>query len=43
MYHNDCYYLGANKKLLKEKALEIKNEWLKEAEEELNKIREIVI
>lgn len=37
-YHNNCYYLGNNRKALKEKAIELKEEWRKEAEERLNKV-----
>lgn len=32
---NDCTYLGVDRKILREKAKEIKQEWIKDAEERL--------
>lgn len=34
---NDCHFVSSDKKLLKEKALELKAQWIKNAEDSLNK------
>lgn len=41
--YNDCYFVCNNRKALKEKATEIKNSWIEEAEKELNALKEIEI
>ena len=40
--YNNCYYFGKNKEILKEKAEELKQEWIKEAEERLHKVEDII-
>jgi hypothetical protein len=34
-WFNDCYMVCNDRKILKEKAIEIKNEWIQKAKEEL--------
>lgn len=41
--YNDYYFICNNRKLLKEKAIEIKNNWIEETEKELNALKEIKI
>lgn len=41
--YNDCYYFCKSRKILKEKAEEIKVEWIKELEEEINGLKSIEI
>ena len=41
--YNDYFYLCSDRKLLKKKAEEIKNEWIAEAEKELEQLKEIKI
>ena len=38
VFLNDCYFLSYDKKVLKQKAEEIKNIWIKEIEENLKKV-----
>lgn len=40
---NDFYYVSTNLKKLKELASQLKNEWIKEAENEFNKTKNIKI
>jgi hypothetical protein len=42
-YWNDCYFFGTNRKLLKKKALEIKQEWENGALKEYEAFRDIKI
>ncbi|MBK5242125.1 MAG: hypothetical protein JJD95_12995 [Clostridium sp.] len=42
-YFNDCYMICNNRKVLKEKALEMQLAWIKETEEELKRLKEIKI
>ena len=41
--YNDCYYFGKNRKVLKDKAKEIKKRWQSEAENRLEKVKNIKI
>ena len=38
---NDCYFMCTDRKLLREKANEIKNKWIEEAEKELNGFKKL--
>lgn len=38
--YNDCYFISKNKKKLKEFGEKIKNNWIIELEEKLNKLKE---
>ncbi|WP_097026160.1 hypothetical protein [Clostridium peptidivorans] len=40
---NDCYFVSLNRKALKDKANAIKEEWIKEVEEELNQFKNLKI
>lgn len=42
-YYNDCFYFCSDRKKLKEKAIEIKNEWISEARIVLEKYESIEI
>lgn len=41
--HNDCYYYSKDRKKLKAKAIEIKNEWIEELQNDLDIINNIKI
>lgn len=40
---NDCYFICNDRKLLRDKANEIKNTWVEEAEKDLNYLKELKI
>lgn len=42
-YYNDCYYLSNSRKLLKEKANEILNNWINKTEQKLLLLKQIKI
>lgn len=42
-YFNDCYMVGSDRKTLKEKALDMQLAWIRETEEELERLKEIKI
>lgn len=41
--YNDCYYLSCDRKLLREKAISIKEKWITRQEEELEKLKAVKI
>lgn len=41
--YNDCHYICTERRLLKEKAIEIQQSWISEFEEALNSIKELKI
>jgi len=40
-FYNDCYMICNNRKALREKAKEIKQKWMIEAEHEFNQFKEM--
>ena len=41
--HNDCIYLALDRKILREKAKELQEQWIKEYEEELEAVKNMKI
>ena len=42
-YWNENYYYATNRKVLREKANELKEQWIEETEERLNKLKELKV
>lgn len=42
-YYNNCYFICLKKKLLLQKAEEMKQQWIAEAEKELEQLKAIII
>lgn len=43
MKYSNCYFVSLDRKALRDKANSLKEKWIKEAEEELNKFKDIKI